>query len=135
MNEQLQERVFSWVSQTAENIGEWTTKEVPLFINEYLLWKFWENAIGIGMYIAGFLICWGFWAILYKKLWGKFKESWEDNRDWIPVVTIFGGAALFVSFVVTLLAFPSENILTCLKIKVAPKIYLVEEAARIIKNK
>lgn len=135
MKESLQQRVFEWVSTTAQSIGEWTAREVPLFITEYLTWKFWENMIGIGMYVLGAIIA---ITVLYqfkKRILGKFMEySREEGCEpevffgWFAIVGVH-----ILAITMLCVNFPIDNIFTCVKIKIAPKVYLIEEASKLIK--
>tara|TARA_R110002074_G_scaffold51396_4_gene130057 strand:+ start:3089 stop:3496 length:408 start_codon:yes stop_codon:yes gene_type:complete len=135
MQQELQDKVYNWVADTAETIGDWTSKEVPLFITEFLTWRFWESMIGIiqyggGIVIFTILLC--FWyKIAYKgllKLHEKFpKDCWNVIAHLMAVTT----AAISITAIA--LNFPTENIKTCIQIKLAPKVYLVEEAIKLTK--
>lgn len=132
MNEELQNKVFTWVSQTADKIGEWGGKEIPSFITEFLTWRFYENAINISLY--GMFACLVLF-ILFKYLIPLAKKCYtEDNKYGMDDGSIM--LALMLSFTITLgmiVIFPLQEIKDCVKIKIAPKVYLVEEAAKLIK--
>lgn len=138
MNPDLQNRVFEWVSTAANAVGEWTAREVPLFIQEYLTWKFWENVLGVGAFLVGFVIFLGIWLAIrftaYKWADKGIKEGRDNDGElyalkWIPIL---------VWTVICLLTFaaqfPYQNAVNIVKIKVAPKVYLLEEAAKFIKK-
>ena len=137
--EELMNKVVEWTSTTAQQIGDFASKEIPPFIHEYLMWKFWENAIQVVFYFlvvvfyAAILVC------LYKLsrfLWKQYKLDEEVNTSSIEdfpaylsiVVTIVGTIALFIAGA---LNFPTNNIMECVQIKLAPKVYLVEKASQI----
>lgn len=127
MNEELQNKVFSWVSQTADKIGDWGSKEIPSFITEFLTWRFYENLISIGAYFALAILT----AILIlKALIPLIKfirtTAYEELMGFPIALSVFLIVAIIFNF-------PVPEIKDCVKIKVAPKVYLVEEAAKLIK--
>lgn len=130
MNQELQEKVFTWVQGAAEKIGDWTSKEVPLFIHEFLLWRFWENVIGIvqffGCCIIGLLMVITIFKFLVKPLWKEGGDAQFGSIVIALVVTGIVGPLFFTQF-------PTDNIKNCLQIKIAPKVYLIEEAIKLAK--
>ena len=127
MNEELQNKVFSWVAETADKIGEWGGKEIPSFITEFLTWRFYENVISIAVYLLLIVVA----AIVIAKVLIpliKFinSTSYEELIGFPIAVIVLVSGALLVNF-------PVEEIKDCVKIKVAPKVYLIEEAAKLIK--
>lgn len=136
--EELLNKVVEWTGETAEKIGDFAAKEIPPFITEYLTWKFWENAIGVGFYLILIPIFIAVAIGLYKAvqiMWKKKKEN--PHSDWeVPAVlsTIFGGMSALVLSGMWILNFPTDKILDCVQIKLAPKVYLVEKAAEIYKE-
>lgn len=135
MQQELQDKVYNWVASTAETIGDWTSKEVPLFITEFLTWRFWESMIGIFQYGGGLvifiiLLC-GWYKFGHKALLTYQKEHPSDCADMIAY--IFGIIVLGIGLLCIFANFPTENIKTCIQIKVAPKVYLVEEAIKLTK--
>lgn len=138
---ELQERVFNWVSETANAIGEWTAREVPLFVQEYLQWKFWESAVGALQFVAGviffLILALSTYFFAYRPLRKHIKEvGWKNVSDLAQVAAItlpilfgaVGTASFFKNF-------PTKNVLTCVQIKVAPKVYLVETTAEFLKRR
>ena len=127
MNEELQNKVFSWVAETADKIGEWGGKEIPSFITEFLTWRFYENVISIAVYLLLIVVA----AIVIAKVLIpliKFiiSTSYKELIGFPIAVIVLVSGALIVNF-------PVEEIKDCVKIKVAPKVYLIEEAAKLIK--
>jgi len=135
---ELMNKVVEWVGQTAEKIGDFAAKEIPPFVQEYLTWKFWENAIGVvGHFInLGFIII-ATLAVIWgvKRFWKKHVE--KPHEDWeigSIILGIFGGLASLILTVVWIVNFPVNKVLDCVQIKIAPKVYLVEKAAEIYKE-
>lgn len=133
--EQVLQKVGEWISTTANQIGDFASREIPPFIHEYLAWKFWENAAGIiGHFVLlGLLI--GFIVTAYKlnrKCYAKYIDT--KDADWGAGTVITGlisGTASIILSVVWLTHFPKENVFNCIQIKIAPKVYLIEKAAEI----
>lgn len=134
MNEKLTEKVMLWVSTTAEQIGDFAAKEIPPFITEYLTWKFWENVLHIGLY--------GFAAVVFGLLlFGAYKVVrwiWVRNFGGDDFVSYLSTIALIIVTIVysvnLCINFPTQNLLDCVKIKIAPKVYLIEKAAELLKK-
>lgn len=127
MNEELQNKVFSWVSQTADKIGEWGEKEIPAFITEFLTWRLYDNLISIGLYLIAVIIA---LIVIFKVLLPLIKWLVTIHYEELMGFPIAAIVAL-LSFAIFM--FPVSEIKDCVKIKVAPKVYLVEEAAKLIK--
>lgn len=126
-NEELQNKVFSWVSQTADKIGEWGEKEIPAFITEFLTWRLYDNLISIGLYLIAVIIA---LIVIFKVLLPLIK--WLVMTDYEELMG-FPIAAIVALLSFAIFMFPVSEIKDCVKIKVAPKVYLVEEAAKLIK--
>tara|TARA_R110002167_G_scaffold45083_1_gene135514 strand:+ start:2420 stop:2830 length:411 start_codon:yes stop_codon:yes gene_type:complete len=136
MQQELQDKVYNWVADTAETIGDWTSKEVPLFITEFLTWRFWESMIGIIQYGGGF-ICVSIMSFLYYKFCHKAMmkhgNDIDDDGELKVIATVVTSIIAIVTVFIIFANFPTENIKTCIQIKLAPKVYLVEEAIKLTK--
>lgn len=130
----IQQKVFSWMENAANQIGDFASKEVPPFIHEYLAWKFAENMIPIIFYV---LICVLILILAIKFSKSFFVKTFEMDREEygrtcfvaIPIVVHF-----FIVFMLCV-GFPYQSLLNVVQIKVAPKVYLVERATEILKSK
>ena len=130
----LTEKVFTWVGDKASDVSAWASEEIPLFIHEFLMWKFWENATEIIFYIFFLTLLVVFSAYSYRK-WAKPLSKTEyktrsDLQDFLLYVPLPVG--LFFTACWFLFAFPKKEIKNCIQIKVAPRVFLVEETARIL---
>jgi hypothetical protein len=138
MNEKLTERVMGWVENATQQIGDFASKEVPPFITEYLTWKFWEGIIDIFGYISTELIMIGFIFGMYKLMgygWAKYNSKPNDGYDVLAIASTVIGAVISIIFSIhTFAGFPRESVVDCVKIKIAPKVYLVEKAAELIRK-
>jgi hypothetical protein len=139
MKEELLEKVGTWVATTAEQIGDFASREIPPFIHEYLMWKFWESIVNIGIHIIILgIIAIGTFLLnkLVRFLWQKHLNGGRnDNWDFGAIISGLLGTSALIGFVITWICnFPVEDIKDCVQIKLAPEVYLVEKAAEIYKN-
>lgn len=127
----LQTKVWQWIESSAQAIGDFAVKEIPPFIHEYLQWKFYDAAFDAACRMI-FVIIGLVMTCYFKKVmvWANKHADEEGGLSYLAVV-VFG----FVTGVFVLGAFPNEQLKDMVQIKVAPKVYLIEKAAEIIKNK
>jgi len=122
---------MEWLTNAANQIGDFAKEEIPPFINEFLTWRFIDTAIDAAwsvVYIVPILIFFFFYS---KKAWAwGIKYGKESDGISLLVPSVATGIA-FIGLVV---AFPLDEIKTMVKIKVVPKVYLIEEAANIIQT-
>lgn len=131
MDTKLQDQVLEWISSTAEKIGDFATTQIPPFINEYLTWKFIE-ALVTTSYVGGLLmILFVAFCLRIKRLvkWAIESSEDTDGISWLVPITL---TIATVSIIIG--NFPIDEIKTMIQIKVAPKVYLIESAAKIIKQ-
>ena len=130
MKPELQEKIYTWITEAAQKVGDWSSTEIPLFVTEYLQWKFVED----GMYTI-------VWAIVMAivlsftprfKRWCFDKQVHEESVDITIAVFCF---ATVVFIVVTAISLPYDEIKDMLQIHIAPKVYLLEKASELIKEK
>jgi hypothetical protein len=131
MDTKLQDQVLEWISSTAEKIGDFATTQIPPFINEYLTWKFTE-ALVTTSYVGGLLtILFVIFCLHIKRLVKWAIESSEDTDGILLLVPI---VFTIVTVGIIIGNFPIGEIKTMIQIKVAPKVYLIESAAQLIKQ-
>ena len=139
LKQKLLENATSLLDWTS-TAGEFVKEQVPLYVTELLEFRFYENMIDVIIYLAvlGFLV-----SIPILVLWFHRKEEWNtDLQSDFKTICVF--APLVVFFIVALFAFipdghnPNSGIKGCItqmvKIKVAPKVFIVEELKSIIKE-
>lgn len=136
--ENLTEKVIEWVGQAAQQVGDFAAKEVPPFITEYLTWKFWENVANMGFYVMWILVYVILTLTFYKVakfLFNKYKETkitdWEFLGGLSTIAAIISCA---LGLLYACIDFPQKQIIDCIQIKIAPKVYLVEKAAELYKE-
>lgn len=122
------DQVISFILQKAEKYSEkgeqalgkavdFVMAETPIVVQEFLMWRFWENAIKFGI---AMLFVFGFTALgIFIVV--KIYEA-------LPFAMFLFGMACGI-FLLNL-----NSGLDALKIKVAPRVYLIEEAANFIKR-
>lgn len=94
--------------------------QIPDVVHQFLMWRLWESVIANIIAICFFVISWRF--LLASKNFGNS----SDNED----LAIVG--KVVVSVVLIFISFKVANI-DFIQILVAPKVYLIEHAAKIIK--
>jgi hypothetical protein len=126
----LQTKVWQWIESSAQAIGDFAAKEIPPFIHEYLQWKFYEATFDASFRMIFVLI--GFVTLCrLGKIIAWAKKYSRDSEGLSYAVPI---ASVVIASILVLCPFPRGQIKDMLQIKVAPKVYLIEKAAEIIKN-
>ena len=125
---ELQTKLIMWLENAAQAIGDFATKEIPPFIHEYLQWKFFEACYYTIIPIVCLLIS------LYILRYGiKLLSSEKDYGGFEIVPVIIGSLFTLCAFIATIVnCIP--NLKTAVQIKIAPKVYLIEQASEIIKG-
>lgn len=129
-NVNLQEKVIQWVESAASKINDFATEQIPPFIHEYLTWKFWEAAFGASLYVFC-LIPLGVYLHQFKRFW-KWGQDESYNSSGFTVF-LFCLVTICVCGI-TIAAFPYDDIKDMIQISIAPKVYLMEKAAELIKK-
>jgi hypothetical protein len=129
MQNELQNKVVQWIEYSAQAIGDFAVKEIPPFIHEYLQWKFVETLSKGG-------ICFTLACIMSFFLYKGIRKtySWFTSDECDPGV-VFLGFGVIIGLVanIRLFIYSCTNLLDSLQIKLAPKVYLIEKAAELIK--
>lgn len=125
---ELQTKLIMWLENAAQAIGDFATKEIPPFIHEYLQWKFFEACYYTILPVIGLLIS------VYILRWGiKLLNSNKDYGE-LEIVNVVGGSVLTLAAFIVTMVNGIPNLKTAIQIKIAPKVYLIEQAAEIIKG-
>jgi hypothetical protein len=128
------DQFVKWAVENAQvkgpKIVDWLYAEVPEVVEQFLLWSFAESFIG---FLVRFFFIFVYPFIVYKVAKHFYiKLEVSDARDesffWIPTGFI-GGITILVS---QLCSWTGIN-LNWLKIWLAPKVYLLETFANVIK--
>ena len=127
LTQRLQESAHS-ILDKIEGALSWTAEQAPLVVQEYLVWHFWSNLISS---IIPLIISIASIIAVYKLSRPKgmkwAKRELEDNP--LPILV------WFVAFVSLILSSPYSvhHIEQCIKVKVAPRIIIIEKLSDIIK--
>lgn len=124
------EKVIEWIESATSKISDFAVEQVPPFITEYLHWKFWEAATHTVIFMIPILIIWGLYIRFRKFIWGLAIDKYGDIDPFS--VLVFSGTVLLI--VITCIMFPLEHIKDMIQISIAPKVYLLEKAAEIVKQ-
>lgn len=125
MNEQAQQALANLLSMAVDGIGgavEFSKAQLPEVVEQLLMWHMVESFIG---FVAGMLIMAGT-AEGVRRVHKAIKSEGLDE------------AAYAIAIPVAIFAFPIGFIITAksidwLKIMIAPKLYLLEYAASLVK--
>ncbi len=146
MNEALESTLNSaliGILETAVEAKEFLVAEVPEVVQQLLVWKSAESAIGIIMYI-GFVV---FATVLMRKFIKGInieyvEEGYDDKRTFnnlsdskqIEIIAygVVGGITAFICLIGSFDSF-LPNLKTIVQIQVAPKLYLIEYIAEMVK--
>jgi hypothetical protein len=121
----MNQNIQNWIIDQASNVTNWANAEVPLFIQEFLIWNFYNGLINIVGILILLVITFGLF-IKFKK---NLVESFEDENPLMIIILVFI-FPIVVFLVVNLFC----SVKDVIQIKVAPKVYLVEKAAEMIKK-
>ena len=124
MNEQLQNTIndaLLGLISSATSAQDFLLAEIPEVIRQLLMWKFAESFLYFSFSLAALGI--SVWA--YRKLWIATKDMYEKEVARFAAGGIGGLSVL----IVVVEAFS----LTWLQIWIAPKVYLIEYAATLVK--
>jgi protein-S-isoprenylcysteine O-methyltransferase Ste14 len=131
MQNELQNKVVQWIESSAQAIGGFATKEIPPFIHEYLQWKFVETLSKGGVCFTLACIMSFF---LYKGIRKLYTWFTSDECE-CDAGVVFVGVGVIIGLLanIQLFTYSCTNLLDSLQIKLAPKVYLIEKAAELIK--
>lgn len=114
--------LVNWLDTAAKTTGDFVSEQTPLYVSEYLAYNFWVSLIWFCI-AAAFLILFLFvigWAIYRAKKDGHL-------TDWHIGIPVVFALASFVPIIGMI-----ENS-DWSKIKLAPRVYIVENIKNILK--
>lgn len=124
--ENLQETLLTYLSQMVEAAKDgvnWTVDQVPLVVQEYLTWMFTMNVIVACIFLVVACGLGYFARRLY--LWGQ--DECDDAVIVSVIIGVLGVGGCMAGFI--------YNGLNAVKIKVAPRVVIIEKAADILNGK
>jgi predicted PurR-regulated permease PerM len=127
--EKLLEIVARMLSKTAELLEKGASilaDEIPKVVQEYLTWKFTENMVYGCIQIAIAVIV---AVVVYRIHKWCVKENFYNDTDLAPIIALCYCVAFAI--IGTFLGFGTSKIMTAVQIKIAPRVFLIEESVRI----
>ena len=128
MNTNLTQVIIETIEQSKAALGsglELAKEQTPLVVNEFLVWSFWEHAITCFVILSFILAL--VWPMV--KWWRYCIKQMIEDADEFPII-IF---AVIPTFVICYFAYCGfSNGLDAVKIKLAPRVYLIEYVAKTI---
>ena len=116
MNEQLEQKsveLLGWLEQAIKTTADFGTEQIPLFIQELLLYKFWMS---LGGFAVGVIVLITSIYTLYKFIKRCLKNKFYDN---LPFSMLW-----LIPITLSIVAI-CENA-DWIMIKLAPRLYLLE---------
>ena len=96
--------------------------EVPAFIQEFMTWKFYEALFYFGLWVIPTIVACSIGVFSYR----KYKNTGvKDNLEFATFIITVGFLALFINSLV--------NLPVIIKLKVAPRVFLLEEVRSLTK--
>lgn len=123
MKEELNNKLIEsidLITQWVEAGGQFVAEQTPLIVNEILLYRFWESLI--------FFILWTVASAILMSLSLVFYNKSKDDDDEFLIASVFFAVTACVVFAMSL-----DLNLDWLKIKVAPRLYIIEYLAELTK--
>lgn len=119
-----------WIKTSAGQVGNFVSEQTPLFIQEYLNWYFWDHAVTVGIFVILYIIVASL-LLCNKK---EFVRSWDEDKmnvgTFIFMAAGIVGVIGFIPFFFDGVPAAKEMV----KVKVAPRIVLVEKIADLTKR-
>lgn len=128
MKEQLQQAVQKLIDKGVSGIEsgvDFLQQEIPDYVMQLLMWHGVYNFILMAISIFGLLL----WVVIEVKLFKKLETMDLSEQDWIFGHGMLGSIVRIVPFVIVC----ANMNLEWLKIWIAPKVWLVEYAASLVK--
>jgi hypothetical protein len=125
MNEQLQKNLTQLTDFLAKSTGQvydFSKQEVPLFIQEYLAWYYYENLFYAMMWL---LTCIVLSVIAYKSSKHLKLEGVVGEANAL--------SAMFALIILVCFSISMKYTLDCVKVKVAPRVILMNEARHLMR--
>lgn len=116
MKEQLEQKsieMLGWLEQAIKTTAEFGAEQIPLFIQELLLYKFWMSLGGFAIGVLALIIS------IYT-LFKFIKRCNKDKNDMASPFSIFWIVPIIISIAVIV------NQTDWIMIKLAPRLYLLE---------
>lgn len=115
--------ILSKALEGARQAGDFIVEQAPEVIQQLLLWKLTHGVVHVAI---GAAVLWGLYKLFFIIL-AKREDRGLDEIVWLPYTIgamIFGGFAICGVF---------YGLMQTLKILIAPKLFLLEYAASLVK--
>jgi hypothetical protein len=127
MEEKLTQYLEELVATLKEG-GQFAMEQLPLFVHEYLSWGFWESVIWGAILLSASSILIYMAKLFFNKYNGYEPTSYLDDGHMLYII-VSGISAIGSIFAVV---GAITNILTAIKITVAPRVYLIENLTNLL---
>jgi hypothetical protein len=120
--------VYTATKGIAKNAIDFAQAQIPDVIHQLIVWEFWYHFIWAVFFI---IVSIAFPIALYKAI--KYVFTAHDEETGI-MLGVIGSIFLLVILGVGTVPGAIENSLTCVKIKTAPKVFLIEYCNDLVKD-
>lgn len=124
MNPELQGQVAFLIEaakQTGSDVASFVREQAPDVVEQILRWKMIDNVTGLSIML--FLLIIAVWFAFF------FNKLRKEHNEWTPGVII--SSFISIGLVIGCLAFTS----TIMKIKMAPKVVVIDYITDVVKKK
>ena len=135
MNEQLKEQAeqaLQAIIQTALEVKDFVIEQAPDVIRQLISFEFWTSISAQAMTVLGFLVAMIFGMCFLKYRWWSDGTTYSGKRDESPSLVI-GWVATIVGICGAIGSICATPSLVWFKIWIAPKVFLIEYAASLVK--
>ncbi len=109
---------------------EMAKKEVPELAKEWITWRFYYHLINACVPLVCLIMVMG-WIVYWYKV--NVKARWDDEPSHaIFIVSAIFGSAIFIGLSISI--FSEDHLSKLIQIKVAPRIYMIEEVSKLIRK-
>lgn len=120
---------LNWLKHSAESAGDFIAEQAPLFIHEFLNWHFARAVVHLIVWSLVACIL-AIYAIRARRNCCRLEWNENDGRTFWWAIT--GAITMIASFIICVSPIVN-NVEDIVKIKVAPRVYLVDWLAKEIK--
>lgn len=122
MDNSIVNNFLSKILSYLESAEAFLKAEIPAFVQEFMNWHLYEAIFYLSIWVISAVICFAL-ALKFSKLNTKYRL---DNRD-RSNSDYEGMCVTFIVFGLCLILSSCINIHTIIKLKVAPRVFLLEE--------
>jgi hypothetical protein len=129
MNEQLIKYLEGFESRLG-NVEDFAAAEIPLFVQEFLMWNWWNSFIWASVCLIPVVVIF----VVLLRSWYRAGKTLDIRKESDAQIGFFF-ALISIAIIASTSIVAVEGVkegAKCLKISVAPRVFLVEESAKLM---